>query len=85
MDLEALRRQAQKDAQYFLEHDSEYRMGYIAAEQPHPLTRRLSQTYATSMEDGIRLLSDPLHAAPPFSMSFGSLLRSKFLQNVTYR
>jgi len=56
MDLHALRRQAQEDANYFLEHDQEYRMGYIEAEKPHPLTRRLSQTYASSMEEGIKLL-----------------------------
>ena len=56
MDLNLLRKQAQEDAQYFLEHDQEYRMGYIKAEKSHPLTRRLSQTYAASMEDGIRLL-----------------------------
>jgi len=31
-------------------------MGYIEAEKPHPLTRRLSQTYAESVEDGVRLL-----------------------------
>ncbi|MBO5836751.1 MAG: hypothetical protein J6Q92_02535 [Oscillospiraceae bacterium] len=56
MDLEALRRQAQEDARYFLEKDGQYRMGYVDAERPHPLTRRLSQTYAASMEDGIRLI-----------------------------
>ena len=56
MDLKSLRKQAQEDARYFLEHDQEYRMGYIEAEKPHPLTRRLSQTYARSMEEGITLL-----------------------------
>lgn len=56
MDLKALRRQAREDARYFLENDQEYRMGYVQAEQPHPLTRRLSQTYEASMEDGVRLL-----------------------------
>ena len=56
MDLNTLRQQAQEDARYFLEHDQEYRMGYIEAEKPHPLTRRLSQTYAQSMEEGITLL-----------------------------
>ena len=56
MDLTLLRKQAQEDARYFLEHDQEYRMGYIEAEKPHPLTRRLSQTYARSVEDGVKLL-----------------------------
>ncbi len=56
MDLNTLRKQAQEDARYFLEHDQEYRMGYIEAEKSHPLTRRLSQTYAQSMEEGVRLL-----------------------------
>ena len=56
MDQKALRRQAQEDARYFLENDGQYRMGYVDAERPHPLTRRLSQTYAASMEDGIRLI-----------------------------
>ncbi|MBR4863481.1 MAG: hypothetical protein IKU07_02800 [Oscillospiraceae bacterium] len=56
MDLNALRELAKAEAREFLEKDKEYRMGYIEAEKPHPLTRRLSQTYAASMEDGIRLL-----------------------------
>ena len=56
MDLDALRKQAKEEAQYFLENEKEYRMGYIEAERPHPLTRRLSQTYAASVEDGVRML-----------------------------
>ena len=56
MDLNALRLQAQKEAKDFLENDSEYRMGYIEAEKPHPLTRKLSQTYEKSVKDGIRLI-----------------------------
>lgn len=56
MDLQALRTQAREDARYFLENDGQYRMGYVDAERPHPLTRRLSQTYGESMEDGIRLI-----------------------------
>lgn len=56
MDLNALRKQAKEDARHFLEYDSEYRMGYLEAEQPHPHTRRLSQTYAACMEDGVRML-----------------------------
>lgn len=56
MDLTQLRAQAQEEARSFLEHDQEYRMGYIEAEKPHPLTRRLSQTYAESVEEGVKLL-----------------------------
>lgn len=56
MDLDALRMQAKEEAKDFLINDSEYRMGYIEAEKPHPLTRRLSQTFAKSVEDGVRLL-----------------------------
>jgi len=56
MDKNELRRQAREEAKWFLENEQEYRMGYIEAELPHPLTRRLSQTCAASMEDGVRLL-----------------------------
>jgi N-acetylmuramic acid 6-phosphate etherase len=56
MNIEELRLQAKKDARDFLENEGEYRMGYVDAEKPHPLTRHLSQTYARSMEEGIRLL-----------------------------
>lgn len=56
MDLLKLRKQAQEEAREFLEKETEYRMGYIEAEQPHPLTRKLSQTYAASVEDGVKLL-----------------------------
>lgn len=56
MNMDKLRERAREDARHFLEHDKEYRMGYIEAEKPHPLTRRLSQTYAESVEEGVRLL-----------------------------
>ena len=56
MNLELLRAQAREAAEHFLEQDQEYRMGYIEAEKPHPLTRRLSQTYGESMEAGIKML-----------------------------
>lgn len=56
MDLNMLRQQARDEARNFLTNDQEYRMGYIEAEKPHPLTRRLSQTYAESVEEGIKLL-----------------------------
>ena len=56
MDRGKIRSLAKKAAAEFLKHDSQYRMGYIEAEQPHPLTRRLSQTYQASMEEGVKLL-----------------------------
>lgn len=56
MDLTALRKQAQAETRDFLENEKEYRMGYIEAEKPHPMTRRLSQTYAESVEAGVKLL-----------------------------
>lgn len=51
-----LRQQARQQAQDFLCNDQEYRMGYIEAEKPHPLTRELSQTCQRSMPEGIQLL-----------------------------
>ncbi|MBR5295060.1 MAG: hypothetical protein IKU24_00555 [Clostridia bacterium] len=56
MKKELLRKKAKEAAESFLKNDSEYRMGYVSAEQPHPLTRYLSQTYEKNMEDGVRLL-----------------------------
>ena len=56
MDTAKLRKQAQEQAKNFLENESEYRMGYIEAELPHPLTRKLSQTYAESTEKGVAML-----------------------------
>jgi len=51
-----LRRQAQEEASRFIQQEQEYRMGFIEAEKPHPLTRQLSQTYAARIDDGIRML-----------------------------
>ncbi|MBQ9973878.1 MAG: hypothetical protein IJP02_02845 [Oscillospiraceae bacterium] len=62
MDLNLLRQQAREEAQSFLTNDQEYRMGYIEAEKPHPLTRHLSQTYQQSIEDGVRMLLSVDHA-----------------------
>lgn len=56
MDTKQLRAKARLEAESFLKNDGEYRMGYVSAEQPHPLTRYLSQTYERSMEEGVRLL-----------------------------
>lgn len=56
MNLEALRIRARKEAEEFLEKDREYRMGYVDSEKPHPLTRKLSQTYARSTQDGVKML-----------------------------
>ncbi len=56
MDMKHLREKAKLEAESFLKNDGEYRMGYVSAEKPHPLTRYLSQTYERSMEEGVRLL-----------------------------
>ena len=56
MDTKLLREQAKEAALRFLHEDGEYRMGYIEAEKPHPMTRKLSQTYASSAKDGAKLL-----------------------------
>lgn len=56
MDLQAIRAQAQAQAKDFLENEQEYRMGYVDAEKPHPHTRRLSQTYAESTREGVKLI-----------------------------
>ena len=56
MDFTNLRKQAKLDAKEFLEKDSEYRMGYIEAELPHPVTRRLSQTYQEDIAAGVKLI-----------------------------
>lgn len=56
MDLNTFRAQAKAQAKDFLENEQEYRMGYIDAEKPHPYTRRLSQTYAESAHEGVKLL-----------------------------
>lgn len=56
MDLELLRARAKNEAQLFLENDREYQMGYVDAEKPHPLTRRLSQTCAESIAEGAKML-----------------------------
>lgn len=56
MNPEIMRRQAHQAATEYIEKETQYRMGFVDAEKPHPLTRYLSQTYARSMEDGIRLL-----------------------------
>lgn len=56
MNTQNLRREAHKAAIDYLENDREYRMGYVDAEKPHPMTRYLSQTYERSMEEGVRLL-----------------------------
>ncbi len=58
MNAETIRRQARRAAAEFIEKETQYRMGFVDAEKPHPLTRYLSQTYARSMEEGIRLLME---------------------------
>lgn len=56
VDTISLRSQAKAEAEHFLKFDQEYRMGYVEAEKPHPLTRRLSQTCAESIKSGAALI-----------------------------
>ena len=51
-----LRQKAKKQANAFLENDSQYRMGYIAAEQPNPKTRNLSKVCGDDPAEGVKLL-----------------------------
>ena len=55
MNADTMQWQAKQAASEYIEKESQYRMGFVDAEKP-PLTRYLSQTYARSMEEGIRLL-----------------------------
>lgn len=56
MNQEPLRLQARQMARDYLEQDAEYRMGYVDAEKPHPLTRRLSQTCQADTARGVSML-----------------------------
>ena len=51
-----LRAQARIDAETFLRDWAEYRMGYVEAELPNPMTRRLSQTCLADAGEGAKLL-----------------------------
>ena len=55
-ELAALRQQANEEAHRFVTQEKDYRMSYIEAEKPHPHTRTLSQTYAKSVEDGVKMI-----------------------------
>ena len=56
VDEKILRQKAKEAAEHYLKYDSDYRMGYIQAERPNPKTKRLSQTYAESIADGVRMI-----------------------------
>ncbi len=56
MNTDLLRKEAKSAAENFIKNDSEYRMGYVDAEKPHPRTRYLSQTYQRSTKEGVRML-----------------------------
>lgn len=74
VDTTALRQQAREEAKYFLDHEQEYRMSYIEAEKPHPITMQLSQTYKRSVEDGVSLL---LQVDEEMSLRAAQTLRSQ--------
>ena len=56
IDVQALKEIARQEASDFLQNETQYRMGYIDAEQPHPLTRDLSFAYQRDTKEGVRLL-----------------------------
>ncbi len=56
MNCDHLREKARLEAKDFLENEGEYRLGDIQSELPHPLTKNLSQTFAKSVENGVRLI-----------------------------
>ena len=56
IDTKQLREQAQKEALDFLQNETEYRMAFLDAEQPHPLTKNLSYTYQKNTREGISML-----------------------------
>jgi len=47
---------AREKAREFLEHQKAFRLGELLTESSHPKTRRLSQTMATDVQAGVRLL-----------------------------
>lgn len=51
-----LRANARKLAQDFLAHNSEYKLGFIEAEQPNPLTKGLGETAQKSPQDAVRMI-----------------------------
>lgn len=51
-----LRQNAEIKAKDYLENDSQYRMGYITAEQPNPITRNLSKVCSDDPAEGVKLL-----------------------------
>ncbi len=61
LEIAALRQQAAQEAHHFVTQEQDYRMSYIEAEKPHPHTRRLSQTYGESVEEGAKLILEADH------------------------
>ena len=56
MDAERIREQARREAAACLREQNDYRLGYLDAEQSHPLTRDMSGVFERSAEEGVRLL-----------------------------
>ncbi len=51
-----LRQIAKIKAEDFLKNDSQYRMGFIAAEQPNPITKKFSEICQKDTASGVKLL-----------------------------
>lgn len=54
--MDKLHAQARQLSRDFLENDREYRLGFIEAEQPNPITARLGETYLEDTLAGIQTL-----------------------------
>lgn len=56
---------SQQDARHFVDHEHAFRLGALPTEQPHPVTRRLSQTLQRDVTAGLRLLAQVDRDIPP--------------------
>ncbi len=64
---------AKQEAEHFIQHQREFRLGTLLTESSHPKTARLSQTISQDMSEGIRLLlSVDEQIAPAASSVFES-------------
>ena len=58
MNEEMLRVEARKRAEDFLANSSDFRLGDIEAEQSHPVTRNMSEVFASSVQEGLSMLTE---------------------------
>ncbi|MDR1962330.1 MAG: hypothetical protein LBQ50_00955, partial [Planctomycetaceae bacterium] len=67
----------QKDAEYFLQHETQFRLGMMLTEQSHPKTRGLSDRLAEDTAAGLTMLLDVDDDLPPVA---GTMLESQAFQ-----